>query len=49
VPHVGGTVLVGSLTVRINGLSAVRVGDTIVEATAPNAIMDGEPTVIIGG
>lgn len=49
VPHVGGMVPTGSLTVRINGLPAARVGDTIVEATAPNAIVAGEPTVNIGG
>ncbi len=49
VPHVGGTVLVGSTTVFINGLPAVRQGDQIVEAGPPNAIALGLPTVIIGG
>lgn len=48
VPHVGGFVQVGSPTVLINGLPAVRVGDQIVENAPPNAIAQGEPTVLIG-
>ena len=47
-PHVGGTVGVGSLTVVIGGLPAARVGDTIIEAAGPNAIVGGAPTVLIG-
>jgi len=47
-PHVGGTVAVGSLTVRIGGLAAARQGDTIVEPGGPNAIAAGAPTVLIG-
>jgi uncharacterized Zn-binding protein involved in type VI secretion len=47
-PHVGGTVAVGSVTVRIGGLAAARQGDTIVEAGGPNAIAAGAPTVLIG-
>lgn len=49
VPHVGGVVPVGSLTVLINGLSAARQGDKIVEAGPPNVIAMGCPTVEIGG
>lgn len=48
VPHVGGTVLVGSPTVFINGLPAVRLGDQIVESGPPNTIIAGEFTVLIG-
>jgi len=48
VPHVGGTVPVGSATVFINGLPAVRVGDQIVESGPPNTIIVGEFTVLIG-
>ena len=48
VPHVGGTVAMGSTTVFINGMPAVRMGDTIVESGPPNSIVMGEPTVIIG-
>ena len=48
VPHVGGTVLVGSTTVFIGGLPAARQGDMVVEAGPPNAIAMGEPTVLIG-
>lgn len=49
VPHVGGTVLVGSTTVMIGGLFAARQGDIVVEIPGgPNAIASGEPTVLIG-
>jgi uncharacterized Zn-binding protein involved in type VI secretion len=48
VPHVGGVVAVGSMTVLIGGLPAARQGDVIVEAGPPNAIVMGEPTVLIG-
>lgn len=47
VPHVGGMVAMGSVTVLINNLPAARQGDTIVEAGPPNAIVMGCPTVII--
>lgn len=47
-PHVGGVVAVGSTSVLINGLPAARQGDLVVEAGAPNAILLGEPTVLIG-
>lgn len=47
-PHVGGTVLMGSVTVLIGGMPAARQGDQIVEAGAPNAIAVGVPTVLIG-
>lgn len=48
VPHVGGVVAVGSLTVFINNLPAARQGDVIVEAGPPNTIVIGCPTVLIG-
>lgn len=47
-PHVGGVVTVGSTSVLINGLPAVRQGDMITEAGGPNAISLGCPTVLIG-
>lgn len=47
-PHVGGVVAVGSTSVLINSLPAARQGDQVVEAGAPNAILLGEPTVLIG-
>jgi uncharacterized Zn-binding protein involved in type VI secretion len=49
VPHVGGVVLLGSVTVLINGMPAARVGDQVVEVGPPNAIAQGMPTVEIGG
>ena len=47
-PHVGG-VAVGSVSVLIGGLPAARMGDKILEAGAPNPIVGGLPTVLIGG
>ena len=47
-PHVGGVVAVGSTSVLISGLPAARQTDQVVEAGAPNAILLGEPTVLIG-
>jgi uncharacterized Zn-binding protein involved in type VI secretion len=48
VPHVGGMVAVGSMTVLIGGMPAARVGDMIVESGPPNSIALGEMTVMIG-
>lgn len=48
VPHVGGMVAVGSISVLINSLPAARQGDTIVESGPPNAIAMGCLTVQIG-
>jgi uncharacterized Zn-binding protein involved in type VI secretion len=47
-PHIVGVVAVGSVTVMIGGLPAARQGDLVVEASAPNAIAAGAPTVMIG-
>jgi uncharacterized Zn-binding protein involved in type VI secretion len=47
-PHVGGLVSLGSTTVMIGGLPAVRMGDSVVEAGAPNSIVMGAMTVLIG-
>lgn len=47
-PHVGGVVAMGSTTVMIGGLPAARQGDMVVEASAPDSIASGNPTVMIG-
>ena len=47
-PHVGGIVSIGSMTVKIAGLPAARMGDAIVEVGPPNTIMQGSLTVLIG-
>jgi uncharacterized Zn-binding protein involved in type VI secretion len=47
-PHVGGVVVKGSTSVLIGGLPAARLGDQIVEAGGPNAIVQGAATVLIG-
>ena len=47
-PHVGGVVIKGSTSVMISGLPAARQGDQVVEAGAPNPIIAGDPTVLIG-
>ncbi|UFH59983.1 PAAR domain-containing protein [Sulfurovum mangrovi] len=47
--HVGGSVVAGSMSVLINGAPAARMNDQIIEASpAPNVIISGEPTVLIG-
>ncbi|KAF5420502.1 MAG: TypeVI sectretion system protein [Candidatus Methanomarinus sp.] len=48
IPHVGGVVAMGSVTVLINNLPAARQGDMIVEAGPPNSIVMGCVTVLIG-
>lgn len=47
-PHVGGVVAIGSTTVFIGGMPAARMGDSVVEAGAPNSILGGAPNVLIG-
>ena len=47
-PHVGGVVSAGSTSVFIGGMPAARIGDSIVEAGAPNVITGGAFTVLIG-
>ena len=47
-PQVGGVVVMGSATVLIGGLPAARQGDQVVEASVPNLIAAGAPTVLIG-
>jgi len=49
VPHTGGLVAAGSLTVFIEGFSAVRQGDKVMESGPPNAIAAGCLNVLIGG
>lgn len=49
VPHVGGPVLPpGGVTVLIGGLPAARVGDMLTCVGAPDTIVQGAPTVLIG-
>lgn len=48
VPHVGGMIAMGSMTVRIEGSFAARQGDQVVEVGPPNAIAMGATTVLIG-
>ncbi len=48
IPHVGGVVAMGSVTVLINNMPTARQGDVIVESGPPNAIVAGCFTVLIG-
>jgi uncharacterized Zn-binding protein involved in type VI secretion len=48
VPHVGGPVMSGELTVIIGGQPSARVGDKAVCVPAIDSIARGEPSVIIG-
>jgi uncharacterized Zn-binding protein involved in type VI secretion len=49
VPHTGGVVTAGSLTVYIEGAPAARENDVIVESGPANTIRKGCLTVMIGG
>jgi uncharacterized Zn-binding protein involved in type VI secretion len=50
VPHVGGPIVCGCMTVLIGGLIAARVGDQAVCQGAPaDVILEGCPSVLIGG
>lgn len=49
VPHTGGVVVAGSMTVLINNMPAARMGDIITESGPPNSISAGCQSVMIGG
>ena len=49
-PHAGGVVIKGSLTVFINKMPAARMLDKVVEIPGgPNQISSGCESVVIGG
>ena len=47
-PHVGGPVMLGDLTVLIEGLPAARMGDVLLCVGPPDIISLGSTTVMIG-
>ncbi len=49
IPHVGGPISTGMLTVLIGGKQAARVGDEAVCIGSPDSIATGNLTVLIGG
>ena len=49
VPHVGGPIVAGCLTVVIGGQPAARVGDEATCTGPPDTIISGSETVMIGG
>ena len=49
IPHVGGPIYTGSPTVIICGSPAARVGDMAICNGPPDTIIQGCPTVLIGG
>ena len=48
VPHVGGPVITGDITVLIGDQPAARVGDKLICVGPPDSVSAGEPTVKIG-
>ena len=48
VPHVGGPVISGEVTVLIGYMPAARVGDKLICVGPPDSVSAGEPTVKIG-
>ncbi len=49
VPHVGGPIVSGCITVIIGGQPAARIGDQATCVGPTDTIAAGSPTVIIGG
>lgn len=49
VPHVGGPIASGCVTVLIGGSPAARIGDTAICVGPADSIAQGEATVLIGG
>lgn len=49
VPHVGGPILPGGVTVLIGGMPASTVGDSCVCTGPPDTIVKGSSSVLIGG
>ncbi len=49
VPHVGGPVALGCMTVLIGKLPAARIGDMCVCVGPPDTVAAGSATVMIGG
>jgi len=49
VPHVGGPIALGEMTVLIGGMPAARLGDMAICVGPPDTIVAGSATVIIGG
>lgn len=48
VPHVGGPIIIGEMTVLIGFMPAARIGDTAICVGPPDSISQGESTVLIG-
>jgi uncharacterized Zn-binding protein involved in type VI secretion len=49
IPHVGGPIAAGCMTVLIGGSPAARVGDKAICVGPPDTISEGESSVLIGG
>lgn len=49
VPHVGGPIVTGCLTVITGGMPQARITDTCVCVGPPDIIVKGSPTVLVGG
>jgi uncharacterized Zn-binding protein involved in type VI secretion len=49
VPHVGGPISLGCLTVLIGNLPAARLGDMCICVGPPDVIVLGSTSVLIGG
>lgn len=49
IPHVGGPILLGCVTVLIGAMPAARMGDSCICVGPPDTIALGSGTVLIGG
>lgn len=49
VPHVGGPIVMGAVTVLIGGLPAAHAGSPAVCVGPPDTVVMGSPTVLVNG
>lgn len=48
VPHIGGPLILGAFTVLVGGVPQSRISDTLICVGPPDAVVMGEPTVLVG-
>ena len=49
VPHVGGPISLGALTVIVGGMPQARVGDMMICVGPPDSVSSGSGTVLVNG
>ena len=49
VPHVGGPIVTGALSVIVSGMPAARIGDKLICVGPPDVVLTGSCSVLIAG